>query len=119
MWRTTRCALGMVKYAEDFEWSSARAHLGQATHGLTLDEDWWQARWTVQEWKQTLRNLADQEQQLRAIREATYTGRPLGSKEFVAALGEKLGRDLGTRPGGRPKGDLERTANQLALWATR
>jgi putative transposase len=108
---------GMVKYAGDFEWSSAPAHLGQV--GLTLDEDWWQDRWTVQEWKQMLLNRADQEQELRAIREATYTGRPLGSKEFVAALGEKLGRDLGTRSGGRPKGDLDRSANQLALWTTR
>ena len=62
-----------------------------------------------------LLNLADQEQELRAIREATYSGRPLGSKEFVAALGEKLGRELGTRPGGRPKGDSDRSANQLAL----
>ena len=72
------------------------------TDGLILDDDWWQVRWTVPEWKQTLLNLADQEHELRAIREATFTGRPFGSKEFVAALGEKLGRELGTRPGGRP-----------------
>ncbi len=121
---------GMVKYAEDFAWSSARAPLGQVTDGLTLDgltlddglildKDWWQVRWTVQDWKQMLLNLADQEHELRAIREATYTGRPFGSQEFVAALGEKLGRELGTRPGGRPKRELDRSANQLALWATR
>jgi putative transposase len=110
---------GMVKYAGDFEWSSARAHLGQVTDGVTLDEEWWQARWTVQEWKPALLNLADQEHELRAIREATYTGRPFGSKEFVAALEEKLGRELGTRRGGRPKRDLDRSENQLGLWATR
>lgn len=114
---------GMVKYAEDFEWSSARAHLGHVTDGPTqprnLDDEWWQVRWTAPEWKETLLNLSDQEHESRAIREATYTGRPLGSQAFVADLGEKLGRELGTRPGGRPKRDLDRAANQLALWAIR
>ena len=114
---------GMVKYAGDFEWSSARAHLGQVTDEQILDADWWRVHWTALEWKQTLLNLSeqkqDQEQELRAIREATYTGRPLGSQAFVAALGEKLGRELGARPGGRAKKDLDQDANQLALWAIR
>ena len=92
---------GMVKYAEDFEWSSARAHLGQVTDGRTLDEGWWQVRWSVQEWKQMLLNLADQEHELRAIREATYTGRPSGRRSSWLRWARNLAGNRGlVRVGG-------------------
>lgn len=47
------------------------------------------------------RGLADRTEsaaELRAIREATYSGRPFGSKPFVLALEEKLGRKLEPAP---------------------
>jgi len=31
-----------VERAEDFEWSSAAAHLGRIRAGAMLDMDWWQ-----------------------------------------------------------------------------
>ena len=83
---------GMVECAEDFEWSSAGAHRGRIGAGAMLDMEWWQSRWTTENWRGVLLERAELEQELRAIRRATYTGRPLGSKPFVAGLEEKLGR---------------------------
>ena len=56
---------------------------------------------------------AESEQELRAIRQATYSGRPLGSKQFIAGLEEKLGRKLEARLGGRTKEMVDRCADQL------
>ena len=67
---------GMVACAGDFEWSSARAHLGQEAFRPLLDRDWWQARWTAPAWRQELLNHGLASQEAREIREATYTGRP-------------------------------------------
>jgi len=49
--------------------------------------------------------LADKEDEkmLATIRLRTRTGRPAGSKKFVAALETRLGRRLQPRPAGRPR----------------
>jgi putative transposase len=107
---------GMVERAEDFEWSSAGAHLGRIRAAAMLDMEWWQTRWTVEDWRGVLLGRAGLEQELRAIRQATYTGRPLGSKQFVARLEEQLGRTLEARPGGRTKEIVDRSADQLQFW---
>jgi putative transposase len=105
---------GIVERAEDFRWSSAPAHAGRAEYGAMLDPEWWQARSLDEEWRGI---LGSEEQGLQAIREATYTGRPLGSKQFVTDLEEKLGRVLKVRPGGRAKTKTGENGNQLALWS--
>ena len=107
---------GMVERAEDFRWSSARSHMGAAEPEPWLDSAWFEARWTSEEWRAVLASRLPTEEDLRAIREATYLGRPLGSKSFIAELETKLGRKLEARPGGRPKRILDADANQLALW---
>lgn len=107
---------GMVERAEDFEWSSAGAHLGRISAGGMLDMAWWQRRWTAEGWRGVLLERAESEQELRAIRQATYTGRPLGSKEFITGLEKKLGRILEIRPGGRAKQNVDGCADQLQLW---
>jgi len=38
-----------------------------------------------------------------ALRQSTYTGRPLGTPEFIAALERSTLRLLAPRKGGRPK----------------
>jgi putative transposase len=106
---------GMVERAEDFEWSSAGAHLGRNSAGAMLDMEWWQMRWTAEEWRGVLERT-ELQQELHTIRRATYTGHPLGSKQFVARLEEKLGRTLEVRAPGRPKQIVERCADQLQLW---
>lgn len=50
---------GLVACAEDFEWSSARAHLGDITAGPALDLAWWHQRWTPEYWRRILLNSAD------------------------------------------------------------
>jgi putative transposase len=107
---------GMVERAEDFLWSSAGSHTGTTEREPWLDSAWFAARWTSEDWRTVLASRTPNED-LRSIREATYLGRPLGSKSFIAELETKLGRRLEARPGGRPKRILDTDANQLALWS--
>ena len=62
---------GMVERAEDFEWSSAGAHRGRIGAGAMLDMEWWQGRWTAENWRGVLLERAESEQELRAIRQAS------------------------------------------------
>jgi len=105
---------GMVGCAEEFEWSSARAHLGKGTAGRMLDMEWWQQRWNPQDWQAVLHDR-ESEPALRTIREATYTGRPLGSQQFVERLQEKLGRILHARSGGAKERITD--DDQLHFWS--
>lgn len=86
---------------EDWPWSSARAHLLGEEDGLT---DWSPLLALVPDWAAF---LADEPAapHVEAIRSAERTGRPLGSREFVAALEAGLGRRLRPgRPGPRKGG---------------
>jgi putative transposase len=107
---------GLVERAEDFEWSSAQAHAAAADFGEMLDGEWWQLRWSAAEWRTILRDRMESAQELRTIRQATYSGRPFGSKQFVAGLEQRLGRTLEPRARPRPKQQLEGEGNQMALW---
>jgi putative transposase len=58
---------GLVACAEDFEWSSARAHLrtgssGPSLGGPSLDMDWWRQHWTPEYWRQRLLHTPESEQ---------------------------------------------------------
>ena len=89
---------------------------GQDKRRDVLDMEWWQTRWTAEDWRAVLLERIELEQELRAIRQATYTGQRLRSKQFVAGLEEKLGRILDVRPGGRTKQIPDRSADQLQFW---
>jgi len=108
---------GMVERAEDFAWSSAGAHVGRVGGGAMLDMEWWQRRWSAEGWRGVLLERAESEQELCAIRQATYTGRPLGSKQFIAGLEKKLGRILEVRAAGRTKRNADRCTDQLEFWS--
>ena len=108
---------GLVGPAEDFEWSSARAHLGASgvrrgfgsgVVGGSMDGGGMATGFLSQS--------VCSDGELTAIRNATYTGRPLGSREFVAGLEKKLGRRLEVRAVGRPKDNGDRK-DQLSLWS--
>jgi len=92
---------GMVSDAEQWRWSSARAHLGLTAPGI-LNTVRWKARFDAARWKQCLSlGLVDAALANR-IREATRSGFPLGDSAFCEQLGERLG--VQTKPGkrGRP-----------------
>jgi len=90
----------IVESAGDFAWSSALMHLGGADALRLLDLEAWQREWSPQDWSQWLR---EGEEEAAAIREATHTGRVLGSAGFVAELERMLERPLAPGSPGRPK----------------
>jgi putative transposase len=81
---------GLVERASDWPWSSARAHLGSPADPLTdcgpLLERW-------PDWRSILEG-GDDQRSLEAIRERERSGRPLGSKAFLARLAKATGRKL-------------------------
>ncbi|MFZ0481276.1 MAG: transposase [Terriglobales bacterium] len=93
---------GMVSVAEQWRWSSASAHCIAGGSDRLLEMGRWQNRWTVAEWREYLGAAVEQDD-VRALRQCTHTGRPLGSAEFVAALEQATLRPLAARKGGRPK----------------
>jgi len=89
----------LVEKPGDYEWSSARFHLGGGPDGLTeqgaLEDE-------LDDWGGFLAAGGDDEAE--RVRKCTSTGRPLGSREFVAGLEEELGRALAPcRPGRKPR----------------
>jgi putative transposase len=92
---------GMVGWAEDYPWSSARAHVdGSDTRGVIDLAGWAEVR-GITAWRETLRDPLSQ-QHAQTIRAATQVGAPLGAESFVAALEQQRGRPLKLRTRGRP-----------------
>ncbi len=82
---------GLVGHAQDWEWSSARAHCGLEQSTLLASagpfdrqiEDW--AAWV---------NSGLSPDAFEKIRAATQTGRPCGDQSFIRGFEEKLNRLL-------------------------
>ena len=92
---------GLVRAAEDYVWSSAAAHLGGADPaGLVALEPWRASGWSAEEWAEVLRR---EEGNSTLIREATYSGTPLGSEGFITAVEERLCRRVARGKPGRPR----------------
>ena len=90
----------VVKRAEDYEWSSARAHILGIQDELLSDE----SRFSKREVKSYREFFSGEDKEINgAIRRATSTGRPLGSERFIKKLERVLGRDIIPKKGGRPK----------------
>lgn len=94
----------LVERATDWSWSSARAHvLGEDSAGL-LDRELWREVAPLDDWADVLATTpADAYGWDRRFRAATYAGKPLGSREFVAALEKQAGISLELRRPGRPR----------------
>jgi len=94
----------LVGRAEDWLWSSARAHLGGRGDGLT---DRSALAGVHRNWRAMLaRGLeaGNDEPERAAIEAHIRTGRPRGGEAFVAALERRTGRSLRRRkPGPKPK----------------
>jgi len=95
----------LARRAEDWRWSSAKAHATGAPDGLT---DLSALAGVHRNWRAMLRrgleagDLADEE--AHAIEAHMRTGRPRGSEAFVGALEARTGRALKRRkPGPKPK----------------
>ena len=98
----------MAKTAEDYGWSSARAHLGLAPRPAWLDPltskgtAQFQRHWpTPAHWQQSLATLTRRE--AAALRQATRADTALGSDEFISQLEQRYGIQLRPQPLGRPR----------------
>ena len=90
----------LVKRAQDWKWSSARAHLRGKSDGLV---DIAGLKDFIPDWADFL-STPPHDSELDAIRAGERTGRPLGSAEFVAGLEKKLRRPLSRqKPGPKPQ----------------
>jgi REP-associated tyrosine transposase len=105
---------GLVRRADDWPWSSARAHLAEASSDdeRLLDLTPWRDRYGAARWREALESSVSDVALRDRIREATRTGRPLGSAEFVDSLECALKRRLRpAKPGPKPALKDVRTAN--------
>ena len=93
----------LVKHAEEYEWSSARAHLSGCEGDPLLDSWDWAELGFGADWAERLAAHAAADQG-ELLREATYGGRPFGDEAFVADMERTLKRPLTKRsPGRKPK----------------
>ena len=91
---------GLVASADRYPWSSAVVHLGARDPWDLIDMDDWRQSWTAEEWA---RELAAAVEDAGSIRDATYSGRPFGSRAFVSRLEQHLMRKLEKGSPGRPR----------------
>ena len=89
----------LVANAEQWPWSSARAHLSGRDDRLVKVAP---LLAIVGDWNAFL-NSAIREEELRELREHGRTGRPLGNATFLERLEAMVGRVLTPQKGGRPK----------------
>jgi putative transposase len=82
----------LVQNAEDWEWSSARAHLnvGRINNIVSLCDI--KQFIEIEDWENYLRS--EDETMIRNIRTNTSIGRPLGSDEFISKLEKIMGRQI-------------------------
>ena len=90
---------GMVVRAEDYEWSSARAHVRKEPHPLLTRFPFERS---VKDWAHYLGQKEDPDL-LEGFRGHERTGRPMGGEDFVKRLERLSGRVLAIKPKGRPR----------------
>lgn len=98
----------LVARAQDWAWSSARAHLAGRDDGLVRVAPLFDRIGNVGDWFETEAEALS----FAALRAAETTGRPLGNNDFMARIERHLGRSLQPRKPGRKARDL---SNQLKL----
>jgi putative transposase len=100
---------GLIQDPEAWKWSSAAAHCTSASVEVCLAMGLWRTRWSAESWRAFLSQQQSQTQ-LSTIRQATHTGRPLGTPAFVLALERSTQRRLAPEKRGRPR---KTTTNSL------
>lgn len=91
---------GFVKRVEDYQWSSAKAHVQGEEHFLLETNYFIQG---IPEWKSYLEEPTNKEM-LESFRQHSRTGRPLGGADFIEKLEAITGRNLKKlKPGPKKK----------------
>lgn len=92
--------VGVVKKAEDYRYSSAKAHLLGVRDAL-LKESLIDKK-ELKEYKKFIKT-GEEKEVLEKIRRETRLGKPLGDGGFLETLSKQFGRMLVFRPKGRPQ----------------
>jgi len=90
-----------VQSAEEYRWSSAKAHINQNIQDEILS-DYTPYLKEIYDWKEYLNGNYD-ERIISNIRSCTMNGRPSGNEAFIQELEYKTGRLLRIKSIGRPK----------------
>ena len=98
--------------AEDWPWSSARAHLAGADDGLVKVAPLLER---IDDIALFLSDTTADEIAFTALRAAELTGRPAGDANFIAALERRLGRALAPRRRGRKAREKDEAEKQVLL----
>jgi putative transposase len=94
---------GLVREAWEWEWSSARDHVGQRAAGpLPLRMAEWAARYRPEEWAECLRGEVEARER-EALRMGTRNGWAVGSEEFCEELVARTGYRVRPLAPGRPR----------------
>ena len=91
---------GMVKKAEDYDYSSARFHIIGGNNDVINEELFEEAQ---RKDYRVFINAIISETEIKAIQYHTKTGRPLGSEQFVKKMERKMGRAFSLNKPGRPR----------------
>lgn len=91
----------MVKKAEAYAYSSAKAHLIGVKDGV-LGEALFRSEKERKDYIQLLRQEMP-EKEMNRLRSHTRSGKPLGGETFVKVVEKTLKRSLSSRPRGRPR----------------
>lgn len=94
---------GLAEQAEDYCWSSARAHVSDTPDERLKLSDWLDP--SEREAYATF-VMTDDTEQNNAIRKATRMGRPFGTESFVDTLEYDLNRTVRAQKAGRPRKKL-------------
>lgn len=94
---------GMIEKAEDYPYSSARAHVKGSEDSILGDELFNKEQ--RRDYVKLLR-VGIGEQEIEDLRYHTRSGRPLGGELFIKRMEKSLERPLARRPRGRPKNSL-------------
>jgi putative transposase len=91
---------GLVRQAEEYEWSSANVHLGRAEEDVLVDAWDYDPLGLTESWA----DILGAGHEVDELREATHSGLPFGDAQFVREMEQKLERRLHRRsPGPQPK----------------
>ncbi len=89
----------ICKSAEEYQWSSARYHLGLSKKNPLIKSQY-EGIGTVSEWRKFLKS---EPREIKLMKVSFRTGRPIGSEAFLKQSELTTGRDLIPKVGGRPR----------------
>ena len=89
----------IVGEGPEYPWSSASAHCGDAMSDRLIDPGEWHRMGLASDWEQRLRAESTGEGAAE-VRQATYSGLPLGDEQFIEQMEARQGRRLRPLPPG-------------------